>query len=190
MNGPVGPKHHPITEFREDSHLQSEFRYLAIGRIVKAHGIGGEVSMTVLTDFPERFAETDWVYLGNEFEATAYRLQSYRWHKQNILLQLVGITDRTQAEQLRGQFVQIPVEEAVALPDGQYYLYQLIGVQVVTTTGESLGTVTNILETGANDVFVVQNNQQEILLPDIPDVVRSIDLDKNEMTVQLIEGLI
>ena len=78
----------------------------------------------------------------------------------------------------------------MALPDGQYYLYQLIGVQVVTTTGEGLGTVTNILETGANDVFVVQNNQQEILLPDIPDVVRSIDLDKNEMTVQLIEGLI
>ena len=78
----------------------------------------------------------------------------------------------------------------MALPDGQYYLYQLIGVQVVTTTGEGLGTVTNILETGANDVFVVQNNQQEILLPDVPDVVRSIDLDKNEMTVQLIEGLI
>ena len=95
-----------------------ELRYLAIGRVTRAHGVRGEISVSILTDFPERFESTEWVYLGNEFEATPYRLKAYRWHKKNVLLSLDGITNRTQAEQLRGQFVQIPVEDAVPLPEG------------------------------------------------------------------------
>jgi 16S rRNA processing protein RimM len=74
-----------------------------VGRVVRAHGLRGEVSVTLLTDFPERFETTEWVYLGNEFEATPYRLEKYRWHKQNLLLTLAGVTDRNGAEQLKGQ---------------------------------------------------------------------------------------
>ena len=147
--------------------------------------------MTILTDFPERFEITQWVYLGNEFEAEAYRLEKYRWHKKNLLLTLAGVTTRTQAEQLRGQFVQVPIEEAVPLPAGSYYLYQLVGFQVITTDNKVLGQVTGILETKANDVYIVSDNEQnEILLPDIPDVVKAIDMDKGRITVELIDGLI
>lgn len=169
---------------------QQKPRYLAIGRVNRAHGLRGELSVTVLTEFPERFETTSWVYLGNEFEAEPYRLEKFRWHKKHILLTLSGITDRTQAEQFRGQFVQVPTEEAVPLPEGSYYLYQLIGLTVITTGGQTLGAVVDIIETGANDVYVVGKGEQSVLVPAIPQVVRSIDIDRGEMVVELIDGLI
>jgi 16S rRNA processing protein RimM len=150
----------------------------------------GEIVVAVLTEFPDRFAETEWVYLGNEFEAEAYRLEGHRWNKRNILLKLSGVADRTQAEQLRGQLVQVPVEEAMPLPEGSYYMYQLLGLQVITTEGEMLGPIVNILETGANDVYVVDRQGKELLLPAIADVVQSVDLAKGQMIIKIIDGLI
>jgi 16S rRNA processing protein RimM len=166
-------------------------RYLAIGRVTRAHGIRGEISVIVLTDFPERFETTEWLYLGDEFEATAYRLEAYRWHKRHVLLTLAGVSNRTQAEQLQGQFVQIPVGDAMPLPEGSFYLYQLIGLRVITVDGKVLGNISNILETGANDVYVVtaENGEPEILLPAIPDVVKSIDVETGHIIVELIGGL-
>ncbi len=191
MSGPAGPvKENTGGDSRSSGDRQPELRYLAVGRIVRAHGLRGEVSVTLLTDFPERFETTKWVYLGNEFEATPYRLEKYRWHKDNVLLTLAGVADRNAAEQLKGQFVQVPLEEAVPLPDGLYYFYQLIGLRVESTEGEFLGAITDVLETGANNVYVVQQENREILLPAIPDVVKKIDITQGIMVVQLIEGLI
>ena len=192
MIGPKGPDKGNKQEFssRSSGLRRPELRYLAIGRVIRAHGLRGEVSIAILTEFPERFETTEWVHLGNEFEATPYRLEKFRWHQKNILLTLAGVTDRTQAEQLKGQFVQIPVEEAMPLPEGSYYLYQLVGLQVVTTQAEVLGVVTDILETGANDVYIVENEDREILLPAIPEVVQSVDIEKGQMVVKIIDGLI
>lgn len=169
---------------------EPELRYLAIGKVVRAHGLRGEISVAVLTEFPDRFDTTEWVYLGNEFEATPYRLQRFRWHQKNILLTLAGVTDRSQAEKLRGQLVQVPLAEAVPLPEEAYYFYQLIGLAVITTTGEALGSVVDIIETGANDVYVVEQAGRQILLPAIDEVIQSIDLEAGVMVVQLIDGLI
>jgi 16S rRNA processing protein RimM len=192
MAGPSGPTgQEKKVPGKSSGRDEPELRYLAIGRVIRAHGVRGEVSMTILTDFPERFEITEWVYLGNEFEAEAYRLEKYRWHKKNLLLTLAGVTTRTQAERLRGQFVQVPIEEAMPLPEGSYYLYQLMGFQVITTDNKVLGEITGILETKANDVYVVSDKEQnEILLPGIPDVVKSIDVEKGRITVELIDGLI
>ncbi len=192
MTGPTGPTDKNDTRGTGGSSgsRRPELRYLAIGQVARAHGLRGEISVTVLTEFPERFETTEWVYLGNAQEATAYRLESYRWHRQNVLLTLAGVTDRTEAEKLRAQYVQVPVEEAVPLPEGSYYQYQLIDLEVVTTANEVLGTLTHVLETGANDVYVVKQGDREILLPAIPDVIKSIDLDKGRMVVELLEGLI
>ena len=191
MTGPPGPTQGNSGGDSGSSGMRRpELRYLAIGRIVRAHGLRGEVSVTVLTEFPERFETTEWVYLGDEFEAAAYRIESYRWHKQNILLTLAGVSDRTQAEKLRGQFVQVPLEEAVPLPEGVYYLYQLIGLNVTSTTGEFLGVITDVIETGANDVYVVRKDGKDILLPAIPEVVKAVDILNGVMVVQVIDGLI
>lgn len=190
MTGSTGPQPDSNKGPQVFPGQSSDIRYLAIGQVIRAHGIRGEISVKVLTDFPERFDTIEWVYLGNEFQAEAYRLESYRWHKQHVLLKLEGVVSRTEAEHLANQFVQVPIEEAVQLPEGEYYLYQLLGLEVVTTTGERLGQITAILETGANDVFVVKQEDQEILLPDIPDVVKKIDLAQGQVIVELIEGLI
>ncbi len=186
------PRREAIREFRGEaaSGEPEPFRYLAIGRIIGAHGTGGEVAIEILTDFPERFETTEWVYLGDEREATPYRLESYRWHKQKLLLTLDHVTDRAAAKALRGQWVQVPRDEAMPLPEGHYYHFQLIGLEVVTTQGEPLGTLADILETGANDVWVVRRAGREVLLPDIPDVVKSIDMAQKRIMVELLDGLI
>ncbi len=192
MAGPSGPENkQPNTNHTSSGIQLPELRYLAIGRIVRAHGVRGELSVMVLTDFPERFASTEWVYLGDEFEANAYKLLKHRWHKQNVLLTFEGITTRTEAEKFIGQMVQIPVEEAMPLPEGSFYLFELVGLQVFTTTGDLLGVITDVLETGANDVLVVKTgDEKEVLLPNIPDVVKTVDLDAGKMTIELIAGLI
>ncbi len=191
MTGPTGPSKTNMQEFSRSSGMpQPELHYLAIGKIIRAHGLRGEVSVVVLTEFPERFETTEWVYLGDQFEAVSYRLESFRWHKKNVLLTLAGVTDRTQAEALQGQFVQVPIEEAVPLPEDAYYFHQLIGLAAITTTGQRLGVVTDIMETGANDVYVIEGDSQEILLPAIADVVKLIDLDKGHMIIEVIDGLI
>ena len=170
---------------------QPEFRYIAIGRIVRAHGVRGELSVVVLTDFPERFEITEWVYLGDEFEAEPYKIVKHRWHKDNVLLTLDGVADRTEAEQLKGLLVQVPIEETMPLAEGDYYLYQIIDLPVVTTQGQTLGTISNVLETKANDVYVVScEGQKEILLPAIPDVIKQVDLKAGKVVVELLDGLI
>ena len=191
MAGPTGPSQkHRQRSTRSSGSEKPELRYLAIGKVVRAHGVKGEISVKVMTEFPERFEITRQVYLGNEFEATPYQLNSYRWHKDNVLLTLVGITNRDEAEPLKGQLVQVPIEEAMPLPDGVYYHYQLVGLAVVTTTGDQLGVLSEVMETGAHDVYVVDNDGKEILLPAIADVVKSVDLETGQMTVEVIEGLI
>jgi 16S rRNA processing protein RimM len=188
--GPTGPTdEHDTAQDRSSGMRQPELRYLAIGQVIRAHGLRGEVSMRVLTDFPERFKTTEWIYLGSPYEATAYRLQSFRPHQDNLLLTLEGITNRTQAETLVGQWVQVPLAEATPLPEGRYYLYQLMGLHVQTTAGEPLGVISDVLETGANDVYVVKHNNQELLLPAIPDVIKQIDMAAGRMVVDLIDGL-
>jgi 16S rRNA processing protein RimM len=191
MAGSTGPsKKHSPRSSRSSGSEKPELRYLAIGRVVRAHGLKGEISVTVLTEFPERFEIIEQVYLGDQFEATPYPLKSYRWHKDNVLLTLSGITNRDEAETLKGQLVQVPIEEAMPLPDGAYYHYQLVSLEVVTTAGERLGVLSEVMETGANDVYVVDNEGKEILLPAIADVVKSIDMEKGRIVVEVIEGLI
>ncbi len=190
MSGPAGPiKDNPPPK-RSSGLPQPELLYLAIGRVVRAHGLRGELSVTVLTGFPERFETTEWVYLGNSVDPAPYRLESFRWHQTHILLTLAGVNNRTEAEKFKGQLVQVPIEEAVVLPAGTYYLHQLIGLKVVTTTGQPLGVVVEILETGANDVYVVENQGRQLLLPAIADVVKAVDLDQAQITVELIDGLV
>ena len=176
---------------RDSGSSQPEFRYIAIGRIVRAHGIKGEISVAVMTDFPERFGTTEWVYLGNEYEAEPYRIISHRWHKSNVLLTLEAVSDRTTAETLQGLLVQVPVEAVTPLPEGSYYLYQLVDLEVVTVDGEYLEELADILVTKANDVYIIQGpDHKELLLPAIPDVIKEVDLENGRITVNLLDGLI
>jgi 16S rRNA processing protein RimM len=168
----------------------TEPRFVAIGRIVQPHGVRGEVSVEVLTDFPERFDTIEVVYLGNASEAEARRVKTSRWHQDRVLLSFEGCEDRTAAEELRGLLVQIPAEEVMPLPEGEYYAHDLIGLDVLTVEGEALGRVTDILFTGANEVYVVVGPRGQILLPAITDVVERVDLSAGQIVVRLMDGLV
>ena len=168
----------------------TEPRFVAIGRIVQPHGVRGEVSVEVLTDFPERFDTIEVVYLGSASEAEARRVKATRWHQERVLLSFEGCVDRTAAEGLRGLLVQIPIEEAMPLSEGEYYTHDLIGLDVVTVEGEGLGQISDILFTGANDVYVVVGPRGQILLPAIADVVERVDLTAGQVVVRLMDGLV
>ena len=163
-------------------------RYLVIGRVAKPWGTQGEVKVKIMTDFPDRFSLLRKVYLGPK--AVPFALEGFRLHKGAALLKLEGCHDRAAVEKLRGQLVQIPIEEAIALEQDEYYEYQIIGLAVWTAGGEYLGTVDEIISTGSNDVYVVRGEGREVLIPAIEDVVLEINLAQGRLVVELIEGLI
>ena len=107
-----------------------------------------------------------------------------------LILKLAGIDDREAAEQLRGASLEVPTDQAVELPPGQYFWHQVVGLRaVVESSGRELGRVADILVTGSNDVYVVRKDGRELLLPAIGEVVRAIDLERGEMRVELLPGL-
>ncbi len=163
-------------------------RYLTIGRVLKPWGVRGELKIEIMTDFPERFASLKTVYLGED--AKAFPVERARLHGKAALLKLKGIDTEQAAARLRDQLVQVPTEEAVPLPEGKFYLYQLIGLHVKTTQGQDIGEVTDILETGANDVYVVRQGEREVLIPAIEPVVKKVDLANGELIIEPMEGLL
>jgi 16S rRNA processing protein RimM len=107
-----------------------------------------------------------------------------------VLLKLAGYPTRTEAEALRGMLLQVHESEAVPLAEGEYFLYQLVGLQVFTEDGAPVGRLSEVLETGANNVFVVDGPRKQYLIPDIPDVVREIDLEEGRVVIHAMPGLI
>ena len=170
-----------------------EPRYLLVGRVLRPHGVRGELRVQIITDYPERLAQHNCFYLARpDFpqEVRRYPVEGLRVHKKVLLLKLDGCDDRNVADELRGMLVQIPIEEAVPLEEGEYYLFQLIGVQVETESGEWLGRVVEVIETGANDVYVVRGPRGEVLLPAVDEVVLGLDLESKRMVVHLLPGLL
>lgn len=162
--------------------------YVAIGQISAAWGVRGELKVTPHTDFPERFAQPGMVYLGPN--AQPVRLLSSRPHQDSILIRLEGYPDRTSAEKLAGLWVQIPANEVKPLDEGEHYAFQLMGVRVRTTDGRELGQITEVLFTGANEVFVVQGEAGEVLVPYIGDVIAEDNVAAGEIVVYPIPGLL
>ena len=159
---------------------------LIVGYILAPWGLRGEVKVEVVTDFPERFAPQKVVYLNTR----PLEIESCRPHKQHLVVKLASIDSVEDAEKLRGQDLTIPRSELYPLLQGQYYTFQLIGLDVLTTEGQCLGQVTDIMATASNDVYIVEGKRGEILIPAIEDVVKSIDLDKGEIIIEPIEGLL
>jgi len=165
----------------------AEVRFLVIGRVVAPRGVRGELKVAVETDTPERFLRTSRVFLGEE--RRVYTVRAARLHQGHALLRLSGIETRDHAETWRDAYVYISLADAPPLEDGEYYHYQIKGLRVRTTEGEELGRITEVLETGANDVWVVRGRGGEVLIPALKDVVMGVDLAAGLVTVALPEGL-
>jgi len=162
-------------------------RFLVIGEILRPQGVKGKLKVRVLTDFPEHFRGLKRAYLGQTLRPVI--VEGVSLHQRYALLKFAGYDDRTSAETLRGAVVQIPIEEAPPLAQGEYYFYQIVGLAVWTVQGEYLGRVREVLVTGSNDVYVVRGPRGEILLPAIEEVIREVDVEAGRLMVRLLEGL-
>ena len=166
-----------------------EPHYLAVGRIVRPWGVRGELKVEILTEDPARFERLETVYVGPQF--LPYRLERARLHQGAVLLKLVGCDDRNAAEVLRDLLVQVAMEDALPLEEGECWVHQILGLEVWTTENDLLGLVREVLETGANDVYVVRDRGgRQVLIPALKSVVLEVNLDAGRMLVELPEGLV
>ncbi|HEY5572536.1 MAG TPA: ribosome maturation factor RimM [Anaerolineales bacterium] len=163
--------------------------FLVVGKLRRPHGVNGEILMDVYTDFPERICPGAVLYAGPQRQSL--EVSTTRWHQSAMLLALKGFTDREAAAELGNLLVYVRTAERDALPEGEFYHHQLIGMRVVEEDGKFLGIVKEILETGANDILVVKTPEsREALLPLIEEVVLDISLGRHEIQVHLLPGLI
>lgn len=155
---------------------------LTVGVILAPHGVRGDIRIKPLTERPERFFEAPSINIKGFGLA---KIENARWHKQFILLKLEGIDDMDAADRLRGLEIIMYKSELGKLPAGRYYAFEIIGLAVYTATGELLGKVSDVLSTGATDVYAVQlTDGKKLLLPAIKEVVLEIDIDNKKMVVQ------
>ena len=160
--------------------------YVAMGRVGAPWGVRGAVRVLPLTDRRGQLAAGRTVTVAGERRT----IESARWQKGMVYLRLSGIEDREAAAEFRDRLLAIPESELEPLPEGQYYRFQLIGLAVISTDGEELGRVTEVLSTGANDVYVVRGERGELLLPATGEVVRKIDLETGRMVIEALPGLL
>ena len=166
-----------------------EPEYLVVGFVRRPHGVKGEMIMDIHTDFPERLKTGMTVYVGDTYQPTV--IASRRTHAKGLLVRFRGVKTPEEAGFYRNTWIYVPTADRPELPEGEYYHHQLLGLNVVTDDGQDLGVLADIIETGANDVYVVRDaDGKETLLPAIPPVILDIQLADRQMRVHLIDGLV
>lgn len=162
-----------------------------VGSITRAHGVHGEVKVYPTTDEPRRFQTYGEILLDNGKERRTVHIESVKFSKQMVILKLKEYSDMAEAELLRGAELYVTREQAVPLGENEYYVCDLIGMQVDTDEGTTLGVVEDVMQTGANDIYVVKSESgKEILLPAIKECVKLVDIESRHMTVHLMPGLL
>lgn len=158
---------------------------IAVARITIPHGVRGEVKLQPLTDFPRRFEETEFLLLA---DGTRLVLESARLQRDTVLAKFRGMDTPEVWIPFRHQELYVTEDALMPLPTGQFYIHQLLGIEVFDEQGAALGIVDNVLQTGSNDVYVVKTpTNEEILLPAIDTVVKQIDMTGRRMIVTLPE---
>ncbi len=166
-------------------------KYLEVGQIVNTFGVKGFVKVKPFTDDIKRFEELKTVYICKKAEMKEVQIEEVKYHKDMVLLKIKGIDDLTEAEKYKGLYLKIDRKDAKKLPEGTYFIADLIGLDVYSDDEKYLGKVDDIFPAGSRDVYVVKDELgKQLLLPGIPDVIKKIDLEKEKIVVHLLEGLI
>ena len=166
-------------------------KYLEIGQIVNTFGIKGMIKVKPFTDDIRRFDRLKKVYIEKQKVKDEYEIEEVKYHKEMVLIKFKGIENLEQANLLRNSYLIIDREKEEPLEEGRYYIVDMLGIDVYTEEGKSLGKLDDIFNTGSNDVYVVRDELgKQILLPAIKEVIKSVDIKNNKMIVHLIPGLI
>ncbi len=164
---------------------------LQVGVITQTHGVHGEVKVLPTTDDAKRFKKLKQVILDDGREQQTLEIESARFFKQFVLLKFRGYDTPEEMEKYKGATLWVERKDAVPLQEDEYFIADLVGLSVVTDTGEELGTLTDVIPTGANDVYAVSSQQYgEVLVPAIRDCILHVDLETGQMMIHLLDGLI
>lgn len=181
------PSPEPATAPRETPAAPPTTHRVAVGRINAPWGLRGHVKVTAYSSNPERYRKGATLIVKGE----PRRLLDVNTSQGYPIVQFQGYTNANAAETLRGELIEIDEADLPPLPEGEYYLHDLLGIAVVTTAGEPLGTLVEVLTTGANDVYLVRREDKpDVLIPAIPDVIQRVDLQARTMTIEPLPGLL
>ena len=165
--------------------------YFRVGVIANTHGIRGEVKVFPTTEDPKRFKGMKEIILDTGNEKKVLEVASARFFKNMVILKFKGIDSINDIEKYKGRDLLVTRENAIPLEEGEYYIADILGATVVTEDGETFGVLKDVLTTGANDVYVVEDTKgAEVLLPAIKECILDVDVEKNVMTIHLMKGLI
>ncbi len=162
--------------------------YIKVGKIVNTHGVKGYIKCIPLTDDLERFEELEYVY--TEKDNIKRTIDDVWYQKGLVCLKLKDIDDMDKAESFKDTYISIVEDQLRVLPANSYYLFDLEGMDVYSNNGDYIGKISEIYQTGANDVYEVKNNKNSYLIPAIKDVVKSVNVQDKKMIINVIEGLL
>lgn len=166
-------------------------QYLQVGVISSTHGIRGEVKVFPTTDNAARFKKLGKVLLDTGKEKITFEIENVKFFKQFVILKFRGIDNINDIEKYKGKSLFVARENAVALEKDEYYIGDLIGMTVFTEDGRKFGILRDVMETGANEVYIVDSDDHgEVLIPAIRQCVLDVDVAENRMTVRLLDGLV
>ncbi len=170
--------------------------YLRIGVLTRPHGVHGEAKVFPTTDYPERFEEVTEVIIKTKRGDIRTGIEAVRYFKNLAIVKFACFQNPEEIQGIAGSDIMISRDQAQPLEEGEYYIADLLGCKVVadadsdTCAGQELGVVKDVLQTGANDVYVVKTpSGSELLLPVIPDCIRNVDIETGVITVNLLKGL-
>ena len=164
---------------------------LEIGQIVNTFGIKGFVKVNPFVDDISRFDDLKKVYIKKQKALKELEVEEVKYHKNMVLVKFKGIDKVEEAEILRNSYLEVDRENAIELQEGEYFIADLLGLEVITDEGNTLGKLEDIFNTGSNDIYVVKDELgKQILLPAISEVIKEINLEEKKILVHLLEGLI
>lgn len=166
-------------------------KQLQVGVISSTHGVRGEVKVFPTTDDVTRFRQLKKVYLDTGREMLPLEIQNVKFFKQFAILKFKGIDNINDIEKYRGKSLMIDREDAVDLDEDEYFIADMMGMKVCTEDGSEFGTLKDVMETGANDVYIIDSPEYgEVLIPAIRECILDVDMDEDRMTIHLMEGLV
>lgn len=165
--------------------------YLRVGVIASTHGLKGEVKVFPTTDDPERFRDLKQVFLDTGNEYKSLNVAGVKFFKNQVILRFREFNDINEIEQYKGKDLLVTRDQAVPLKENENFITDLIDMEVYTDEDKRLGILTDVLQTGANDVYVVETDEgKEVLLPAIPSCILEVNVEAARMTVHILEGLL
>lgn len=163
---------------------------LEVGKIINTHGLRGEVKVAAWTDTPDVFEDLKTVYIKRSGSTTPLTISNIKYQKNNLIVKFKEFNDINEVEPLKNSVLYAERSELGELPEGVYYIADLIGLTVKKENGEIIGKLKDVLQTGANDIYEVsREGKKDLLIPVLKDVVLSVDFEAKEITVRLLDGL-